>query len=189
MSKKIYLRLSIVFMLALFIFFPFMSTNALAATTKYVSVNVQQSFSGTSADTNAQIYSYLTSHSTYNYDDGSYRGTISISNVNYTVQTLSSDYYYYVFTITYSGGVTRYPETKVVTMTSRFSFVATSTDFYPTLYAYINSHGTYNYDNGSYMGVLSISGLNLVSQTLDNPNTQTYYYIFDLTYSGTVTSY
>lgn len=178
-------------MLALCIF-SLKNTNALAATQKNVSVTVQQSFTATSTELNSQLSSYMSSHNSYNYDDGSYKGTLNITNVNLVSQTLqsrSSNLYNYIFAITYSGVATKYPVTKRVSVIVQQTFTATSAELSSHLNSYMNSHNTYNYNDGSYSGTLSISNVSLVSQTLQYPNSTIYNYVFAITYAGIATSY
>lgn len=188
MLKKLVSKLSISIMLALLILLPLKSTEVLAATTLNVTQTVYQSFIGTTEEIDSQFYAYITSHYTYAYDNGSYSGTLNISNVNLESQTLQySNIYLYVFKITYSGMVTRYPVSKYVTQTIYHSFIGTSAEISSQFQDYMNTHNSYYYSDSAYRGSINISGVNLESQTLQYGNI--YLYVFKFTYSGYVDSY
>lgn len=188
MLKKTIVKLGISIMFALFMLLPLKSTEVLAATTKNVTETVYQSFIGTTDEIDYQFYTYITSHYTYAYDDGSYSGTLNISNVILESQTLQySNIYLYVFKITYSGVVTKIPVTMYTSQTVYQSFIGTTEEIGSQISAYFNSHNSYSYDDGSFRGTLSISNVSLESQTLQYSNI--YLYVFKITYSGIVTSY
>ena len=187
MSKKISFKLGICLMLALLMFLPLKSSSAFAATTKNVTVTVQQSFLCTSSDS-SPIQEYFTSHYTYDYDDGAYHGTLNISGVSLISQTpYPGDMIYYLFEIKYSGVVTKYPVSKYVTVVVQQSFVCTSSELGSQLSDYFSTHNSYYYNSGSYEGTLSIANISLVSQTPQSPG-DIINYLFEITYSGTVTS-
>ncbi len=188
MVKKISFKLSILLMLTLAVVLSYKSTNALAATTKIISITVQQSFSSDS-EVGPQLSEYINTHNTYNYDDGLYYGTLSISNVNLVSRTPeypNSTIYRYIFSITYTGMTTKRPVTKNVAVTVQQSFSGTEPEINQQLGAYINSHPSYSYSEGNFNGTLSVSNVSLVSQTSQYPNLYTY--IFTITYSGIATS-
>jgi hypothetical protein len=188
MLKKIIAKLSVSIILALLLLLPLKSTEALAATTKNVTQTVYQSFIGTTEEIDSQFQAYITSHYTYAYDDGSYSGSLNINNVILESQTLQyGNIYLYVFRITYSGVVTRYPASIYVTETVYHSFIGTTDEIGSQFQDYINANNTYYYDYNYYRGNIGISGVSLESQTLQYGNI--YLYVFKFTYSGYVSSY
>lgn len=182
--KKAIAKLTACLLLALTIFMPLAgSSKVLAASTKTITVYVTQSFYGTSDEIGMQLQAYMTSHPTYDYYDGQYRGTLYFSGLS--LESSSSNYAVYKFA--YTGEVTEIVVQKYVTVSVYNSFVGTDSEISAQLQNYINSHLTYYYDDNSYRGTLSFSGIKLVTQTTLSPGI--YLFTFEFKYSGYVTKY
>lgn len=195
MFRKLGFKISICFSLALLFLLSFKFTNAYAEETRDVTVTVPQSITVPDTVINNVLQSISTS--TYNYDDGSYKGTLNYSGISGMTQTLYAQYpdytlYTYSFNIIYTGTVTKYTvivTTKDVSVTVSYNITVPDTVINNILQSISNS--TYNYDDGSFKGTLHFVSISGMTQTLyaQYPNYTLYTYSFNVTYSGTVTSY
>ncbi len=129
--------------------------------------------------------------STYNYDDGLYKGTLSLSYAGCSSPTPTGNpvgsMLQVTITATYSGTVT-IRSSKTVTYEKAYTFVITPSQF-PT-YMYSASScvpSTYNYDDGLYKGTLSLSYAGCSSPTpTGNPVGSMLQVTITATYTGTV---
>ena len=174
------------------------TSSVFAASTKVVTVTQSASATGPLSAVSF-IQSEFMSISTYNYDDGSFKGTLPCTGISDWTQTY--DHYdttsnvpifKFTFTATYSGTVTAYPVTKTVTVTSPASATGplSAASFIQSEFV---SVATYNYDDGSFKGTLHCTGISNWTQTYyyyDTVNkVPIFKFTFDATYSGTVTQY
>ena len=193
MCKKISFKIGILFTFMLLFLFTFKSPDALASDSKFVTVSVPQSI----VVPNTVIGNVMQSisNSTYNYNDGAYKGTLQYAGVSDWTETLYAQYpdmalYTYTFNVSYSGTVSVIEKvTKTVTVTVPQSIVVPNTVINNVMQSIAN--GTYNYDDGSFRGTLSYVGISNWAEAIyaQYPDVTIYRYTFDVTYTGTVTSY
>lgn len=110
MLKKTCFKMSICFAFALLVLTAF-QTKAYAAETKDVTIAIQHT--ATAPDTYLEVILNTVKTATYDYDDGSYRGTLYYSAVSDMNITPAYDYHgvhfcNYTFNIIYRGTVTHY---------------------------------------------------------------------------------
>jgi|GEM_PF-1360840 hypothetical protein len=196
MSRKRSLKAGICLVMAVVIILSLSTTNVFAASTKVVTVTQASSAVGPLNVVNF-IQSTFISTVTYNYDDGSYKGTlrcIGISNWTQTYDHYENNVpnFKYTFDATYSGTVTEYPVTKAVTVVQASSATgpANVAEFIKSTFI---STVTYNYDDGSYSGTLRCTGISNWTAAYDHYDTSNNVailrYTFNATYSGIVTQY
>ncbi len=194
MTRKISFKMVLLFAFALFVLFSFTSTKAFAAETKEVTVTVPTTVTCPSTVIGNVLQSISTS--TYSYDDGSYKGTLSFVSISNLTATLYATYpdmtmYTYSFIRTYSGTVTAYelPATMEVTAIRAYDITAPLDAVDSIKLAMANS--TYAYDDGTYKGTLSYVSITSWTQTVSPqyPNTTLYRFTFNVNYAGTVTKY
>lgn len=195
MMKRI--RVSVCFILTLVLMFVFTSSSAFAADTKTVTVPTTKVFNCTGPEISGNIQSVQSS--SYYYDDGSYRGTLSFSAItSVEVIPVGKDYnnmdiYQVTVSVTYTGTVTSYipvtPITKSVNITADRSFTCHGPEINANMQAITSS--TYYYDDGAFRGTLNYSKTNNVIVTVIGHDYYGDIYQFDVNvdYSGTVTSY
>lgn len=111
MVRKISIKRYLVFILMFIFLISFSGATALAAQTKVVNVSVPASC--ISPPTSFSNTLQAISRTTYNYDDGTYKGTLScvgFSNINWTYYNPQQDgsLLFFTFNILYSGTVTTY---------------------------------------------------------------------------------
>lgn len=188
MTKKTIAKLTAIFMLALAIMFPLMSTKEVqAASTKYVIVDTYTIFNGTMDQISAQLNQYLTDHPTYFYSMSKYEGTLNITGV-YVEYTTSTGYntYSQKFRIRYGGNVTEIIYSKQVTQYVTKDFVATSdADAELQLSMYLPYNYSIYYNDGQYTGYLGFSGAQLL-YVFPYGSNGNYLYRYEIKYSGTV---
>lgn len=193
MCKKISFKIGILFTFMLLFLFTFKSPDVLASDSKFVTVSVPQSI----VVPNTVIGNVMQSisNSTYNYNDGAYKGTLQYAGVSDWTETLYAQYpdmalYTYTFNVSYSGTVSVIEKvTKTVTVTVPQSIVVPNTVINNVMQSIAN--GTYNYDDGGFRGTLSYVGISNWAEAIyaQYPDVTIYRYTFDVTYTGTVTSY
>lgn len=124
-------------------------------------VTVDQSY--TYIITPAQFPSYMGSPSsyvpaTYNYNDGTYKGTLSLSYAACSAPiSVGSNLQVTIYT-KYTGTVTAPAESKTITYSTSYSFTITPAQFSNYMSSpasYVPS--TYNYNDGSYHGTLNLT--------------------------------
>lgn len=195
MLRKIGLKMSLIYALSLVMILSFGSMNALADDgSKVVTVTVPTTVTCPDYAIGNVLQSISTS--TYAYDDGSYKGTLSFSGFSNFSSTYYASYpnvtlYNYTFDRTYTGTVYPYtvPPTMNVTASRHYDITA-------PLYAVDSikqsmANSTYAYDDGSYKGTLSYVSLTNYSETYQTsyPGIVLYKISFDVNYAGTVTKY
>jgi len=169
-----------------------MNTNVLAVDTKVVIVTVPQSVTVPPMIINNILLTI--SNSSYYYNDGSYKGTLSFSSFSGMTSSLAVQYpdkriYTYYFNVIYSGTVMAYslPPTKDVSVSVPYSITVPNTVLSNIILSISNS--SYHYDNESYEGKLCYFGMNEITKTFvaQYPSYAIYTYSFTVTYTGTVT--
>lgn len=195
MSRKRGFRASICFTLVLMLLFSFSGVSALAAETKYVTVTVPQSV--TCPDTVFGDVLQSISQSTYAYDDGAYKGTLSFNGFSIVSATPVYPYpgangiYNYTFSVTYAGTVTSYvTATKTVSVTTSTYSITAPLEAAGSIQQSIYGGSMY-YDDGSYHGLIPVASINNWTATLyDGSKTPAIYqFTFTITFAGTVTKY
>jgi len=190
MLKKSIAKFTAIFMLALTVLFPLMGTEKVqAASSKYVTVQISQTFSGTPTEVSNQLNSYCSSHSTYYYNDSLYAGTLNLTYVDQGNTYTYPNYMVVEFKFIYTGTVTEIIYTKTVNVSVLKSFIATSEyDFHNQFAQYYAYNYTYFYDDGRYKGTIGYKGYEIIS-ILPYGSQGAYMYNVKINYGGTVTSY
>ncbi len=156
--------------------------------TKTVNYNKTYTFVINSSEFPTYMYSPSTCvPATYYYDDGTYKGTLNLTNASCSSPTPVGNpvgsKLEVTITATYSGTVLAH-KTKTVTYDKDYTFVVTSSEF-PT-YMYSPSTcvpATYYYDDGTYKGTLNLTSAYCSSPTPVGSMLQV---TISATYSGTV---
>ncbi len=191
-------KVSICFALIVVLVLSFGTSNVLAETTKVVTVTKAASVMGPLSVVELIKREFI-SVTSYEYDDGSFKGTLRCSGISNWVQTY--DHYdtvnqvpifKFTFDATYSGTVTAYPATKTVTVIQPASAVG-PLSVVELIKREFMSVTSYNYDDGTFKGILRCTEINNWVQTYDHYDTvnqvPVFKFTFDATYSGTVTQY
>lgn len=193
MCKKIGFKIGILFTFMLLFLLAAKAPGVLAAETKSVTVTVPQSFVVPTTVINNVMQSI--SNSTYNYNDGDYKGTLQYAGISDWSESFYAQYpntilYRYTFNVIYSGTVTEIEHiTKTITISVPQSATVPRAVINNVLQSISNS--TYSYDDGTFRGTLSCAGISDVTETfyMQYPDVILYRYTFNVTYTGTVTSY
>ncbi len=193
MFKKVGFKLVLCSVLAFLFLFIGNSSTALAEESKIVSVTEPRSVTVPDTAINQVLQSIA--NTSYNYDDGSFRGILPYAGRSSLTQTLVTKYpdmtiYNYTFTVTYTGTVVSYtqPSTKEVAVSVPYTISVPDYVISNVLQSISNS--TYNYDDGTYSGTLTFAGYSSVSSTFvaSYPGYNIYSYSFTVYYAGTVTA-
>lgn len=194
MIKKVSLRVALSCVLALLTMFSFLPTKVFAEDTKSVTVTVHQNI--TAPDTAINNILQSISNSTYGYDDGSFKGTLSYSGISNFSATYVTSYpgvtlYRFEFDVTYSGTVTKYEPIQSITVNQTVpqSIIAPDYAINNILSSFTTS--TRSYDDGTFRGTLYYTGVSSVSSSYyaSYPGVTLYRFTFDVYYSGTATRY
>lgn len=188
MLKRI--KLSVCFVMTLALLFSF-TCGSVFADTKTVSVTTSEYFTCTGPEIGTHITNIQSS--TYNYNDGSYSGVLSYSQIN-SVSVVPINYNYTIFqvtvSVTYSGTVTSIPipPTKTVYATDTRTFTCEGSQVSTNMQAIQNS--TYYYNDGTYHGTLNYSSISNVNVTVvgHNSSGDILYFVVTVNYAGTVTT-
>lgn len=194
MSRKIGLRKLLGVVLTFIFLLSFSGATAFAAQTKVVTVTVPTTVTCPDYAISSVLQS-IANNSSYSYNDGAYKGTLSYVGYSNFTSTYAYSYpgvsfYNYTFDRTYTGTVTEIERvTKTVTATRHYDITAPAEAFNSIQQGIASS--TYSYDDGSFKGTLNYVSLSNWSATPSQqyPGTTLYHITFDVTYSGTVTSY
>ncbi len=194
MFRKVGFKLVLCSVLAFLFLLVGNSSTALAEESKIVSVTEPRSVTVPDTAINQVLQSIA--NTSYNYDDGSFRGTLPYAGRSSLTQTLVAIYpdmtiYNYTFSVTYTGTVVSYsqPSTKEVAVSVPYTISVP--DYVISNIMQIISNSTYNYDDGTYSGTLPFTGYSSVSSTFvaSYPGYNIYSYSFTVYYAGTVTIY
>lgn len=194
MAKRVSFKIGTLFAFALMITVLLSSTKAFAEDTKYVTVTVPQNIACPDYVIGNVMQSI--SNSTYSYDDGAYKGTLSYAGYSDFASSVYATYptvtiYRYTFNVHYAGTVTKYeiPATKYVTASRHYDITAPLSAVESIRQSMANS--TYAFDDGSYKGTLTYTGISNWSQSYytEYPGVVLYHISFDVNYAGTVTKY
>ncbi len=189
MLRKAIAKLTVSVLLAVTILLPLKSTEVLAASMKYVTVDTYAIFNGTMNEIAAQVAEYQCDHPTYFYRSGKYEGTLNMTGV-YVDSTgiIGPDRYTQTIRFRYSGYVTEVTYSKVVTQGIYLDFVSTSdSDVAYQVAAYVQNNPTMYYNDGTYSGYLNYSRYWLVYKYPNEDTVGYYNYRYAVQYSGTVT--
>ena len=194
MLRRISFKIGTLFAITLMILMSFNATKALAASTMGITVFVPHTFTCQEALFNSEMQSLSTT--TYNYDDGTYKGTLhyaGYSDLTSSIYAIYPSYTvrHYYFNINYSGIVTKYGGSASMQITAYRHISITAPLSAADGIKQSMANTTYSYDDGNYRGTLSYIGLTNWTQTYygESNGYTLYSYDFDVIYSGTVTSY
>ncbi|HWT76386.1 MAG TPA: hypothetical protein VN258_16940 [Mobilitalea sp.] len=183
-------KLSVCCIMTLVLLFTFTTASAFADT-KTVTVSTTSVFISPGPEIGGIIQNIQSS--TYNYDDGTYRGVLSylqLNSVNVVPVSNSPGVLQVTVSVTYSGTVTSYspPLTKTVNVTDYKTFTCEGSQANANMQAIQNS--TYYYNDGTYHGTLSFYRIVNVQTTVvsQGPAGVILQFYVTVEYSGTVTT-
>ncbi len=152
-------RKTICFMVVLVLVFSSLSFAVSAANSKTVTYETSYSFVIYSSQLNDYMsspYSYVPA--TYNYNDGTYKGTLNITYAACGAPTSAGGIFLNVTIYTRYSGTVYGNEPKSITYETSYSFVIYSSqlnDYMSSPYSYVPA--TYDYYDGTYRGRLNIT--------------------------------